>query len=244
MKVKPNTWNNYIRHLRSLYYFGIRFGFIHNHCNPFCKTLVRPNKGVSKRLTYLELIAIDNVMKRNKKLPNYLKPAWFSRVLIYTLKYTGIRARSLLNLTLENLDLVNETIEIKSDYSKNHTYQNIPIPKKILPYLKRLHKEHKKIKSIPSEQLFNINLFAKMNKEKPRMTSEQLSYFFRKLSHLTNVTISPHRFRHTLATELMKDPRNIYIVKQLLGHSDIKTTIQYIEYDTSLVRSSIDNIDF
>ena len=51
---------------------------------------------------------------------------------------------------------------------------------------------------------------------------------------------SPHRFRHTAATNLMKNPENLYVVKQLLGHKDIKVTLSYIESDISSLRKHID----
>ncbi|OCQ52600.1 site-specific tyrosine recombinase XerC [Photorhabdus australis subsp. thailandensis] len=42
--------------------------------------------------------------------------------------------------------------------------------------------------------------------------------------------MGPHRFRHTLATELMKAPdRNLQMVRGLLGHRSITTTMEYID---------------
>ncbi|WP_445000284.1 tyrosine-type recombinase/integrase [Halomonas mongoliensis] len=53
--------------------------------------------------------------------------------------------------------------------------------------------------------------------------------------------MSPHRFRHTLGTELMREPdRNLHIVKALLGHSNISTTLEYVEVDIGSLRSAIE----
>ncbi|EGH49676.1 hypothetical protein PSYPI_47718, partial [Pseudomonas syringae pv. pisi str. 1704B] len=39
-------------------------------------------------------------------------------------------------------------------------------------------------------------------------------------------------FRHTIASEMMRQPeRNIHITKNLLNHSNIATTMEYIEPD-------------
>ncbi|EWH23898.1 site-specific integrase, partial [Pseudomonas aeruginosa] len=47
-----------------------------------------------------------------------------------------------------------------------------------------------------------------------------------------------HRFRHTLATDLMKAPeRNIHLTKCLLNHSNIQTTMSYIEADYDHMRA-------
>lgn len=50
--------------------------------------------------------------------------------------------------------------------------------------------------------------------------------------------MTPHRFRHTLATDLMKTPeRNIHLTKCLLNHSNIQTTMSYIEADYDHMRA-------
>lgn len=46
-----------------------------------------------------------------------------------------------------------------------------------------------------------------------------------------------NRLRHTLATDLMKQPeRNIHLTKSLLNHSNIATTMSYIEADYDHMR--------
>lgn len=50
--------------------------------------------------------------------------------------------------------------------------------------------------------------------------------------------MTPHRFRHTLASDLMRQPeRNIHITKLLLNHSNIATTMEYIEPDYDVMRT-------
>lgn len=64
------------------------------------------------------------------------------------------------------------------------------------------------------------------------MTELPLRSFFRRLSKLMNYTATPHRFRHTVATNLMRSPdRNIKHVQMLLGHSSLQSTMEYIEDD-------------
>jgi site-specific recombinase XerD len=40
---------------------------------------------------------------------------------------------------------------------------------------------------------------------------------------------SPHRFRHTYATRLLEHGVDVRVVKELLGHEDIKSTVTYTE---------------
>ena len=65
--------------------------------------------------------------------------------------------------------------------------------------------------------------------------------FYRRLSRDSGFDISSHRFRHTLATELMKSPdRNLKLVKDLLGHCNVRTTMKYIELDMEVAGSALE----
>lgn len=40
----------------------------------------------------------------------------------------------------------------------------------------------------------------------------------------------------------MKDPdRNLYSVKDLMGHTNIKTTLEYFEPDIKMIKQALDN---
>lgn len=61
---------------------------------------------------------------------------------------------------------------------------------------------------------------------------------YKKLIALTGTRMTPHRFRHTLASDLMRQPeRNIHLTKLLLNHSNIATTMEYIEPDYDVMRT-------
>ncbi|PUE60171.1 hypothetical protein B9Z44_11685 [Limnohabitans curvus] len=46
---------------------------------------------------------------------------------------------------------------------------------------------------------------------------------------------SAHTLRHTLATRLIQNGMNLYEVKEILGHSDIKTTMRYAHIEQAQV---------
>lgn len=73
------------------------------------------------------------------------------------------------------------------------------------------------------------------------MSVQTLRAFFRRLSKECGYNVSPHRFRHTIATEMMKRPdSNLQTVKTLLGHSSINTTLEYVEGNVDTVREALE----
>ncbi len=52
-----------------------------------------------------------------------------------------------------------------------------------------------------------------------------------------NVSISPHKWRHTFATNFLKRTRDLETLRQLLGHSDIRQTQIYLHLDKEDLRA-------
>ncbi|CNL59872.1 phage integrase [Yersinia pseudotuberculosis] len=92
------------------------------------------------------------------------------------------------------------------------------------------------------DQLFNISrIDGRKETVTENMDSPPLRSFFRRLSVECRCTISPHRFRHTIATEMMKSPdRNLKVVQTLLGHSSIAVTLEYVEGDIDSLRLALE----
>ncbi|OOF48724.1 tyrosine-type recombinase/integrase [Rodentibacter trehalosifermentans] len=231
------TWNSYIRQLKTIFKFGIERKVLPFTQNPFNALFIREGKRKRKTYTFSDLERLSFGIKESKYLPDILRPAWFIEALIMTFRYTAIRRAQLNKLRIQNVDLVNRVIHISPEINKNHDHHVLPISTALYPYLDKLINELKKLKQPEDAQLFNINLFSGAVKRKGKeMTADQVSYIFKVISKYTGVTSSPHRFRHAAATNLMKNPENLYIAKQLLGHKDVKVTLTYIEDDIESIR--------
>lgn len=243
-QIRPTTWNNLVCHLHAIFRFGIENGYLPQTDNPFKSLKVRIGRLPKKTINSRTLRQMESLLKEELFLPEILKPRWFAITLINTLRYTAIRRRQLLNLKLADIDLDRGLMILQAEYSKNHDYHIIPISDKLLPELEYLISEHKKRGSTEKEQLFNINVFCIATKRKGKqMSDDQLSHLFRVISQHTFSAVSPHRFRHTAATELMRQsPENLYNVQKLLGHKDIHTTLGYIEYDPEIIRDCVNSL--
>ena len=69
----------------------------------------------------------------------------------------------------------------------------------------------------------------------------------KEIAHEAGITkrVYPHLFRHSFATHLIEQGTDLKIIKELLGHENIKTTEMYVHIaDTykSKIKSPLDDI--
>lgn len=88
----------------------------------------------------------------------------------------------------------------------------------------------------PEDYLFDVKRFLNpFGEVGPEPAIQPVRSFFTRLTKECGFKVSPHRFRHTLATEMMKSPdRNLAMVKGLLGHRSVSTTLEYVELDLKI----------
>lgn len=154
-----------------------------------------------------------------------------------------MRQSQLVNLKIQDIDLDRRVICITSITNKNHSYHEIPISTHLYPILEKTIHEMRQRKRIDTDQLFNLNVVSRKTMNRKRdMTTHQIENIFRNISKIVGFRTSSHRFRHTIATKLMSNPNNLYITKQLPGHSDLKVTLSYIEYHSDMLRNCVDSL--
>lgn len=205
--------------------------------------LLKSQNRRKKTFSREQLDCLELAIKDESILPSILKPNWFVLCLIMTLRYTGIRRSQLVKLKISDVDIERKIINIAPEINKNHDYHTVPISDNLYPYmenlLSRLREHHQPLNA----QLFNLNLFSNVTRRKGRKTSvHQITHIFRCISKLVGFKSSPHRFRHTVATLLMHNPENVYVVQKLLGHKDISVTLGYIEHDVEMLRLSVNSL--
>ena len=67
--------------------------------------------------------------------------------------------------------------------------------------------------------------------------------FFKRLSKQLAGKVSSHRLRHTMATQLAKGPnRDLKALQQVLGHTNLKTTLEYVHPELEQLRSFLNQL--
>lgn len=170
----------------------------------------------------------------------HLKP------IIYTALYTAMREGNILGLKWENIDFFNHTINIRvkdrtTAGGKNHSIPMIPQLEEIFKSLPRINDyvfnyRNKPIKNIARSWQFIFFKYVRINPKdiKPgdvienRLGANGKRHPYRKTLRDPSLSyINFHTLRHTAATWILKKTNNLRTTKEILGHSDIRTTLKY-----------------
>lgn len=250
------TWNNKVAHMRALMNFAMKANLVPQIENPFNDVLVRADNKRKKTLSRPQLTRVYLLMQQYSDHDHQLSisemkrcalhPAWFWLAVLDTLRYTGMRVNQLMHVRLMDINLEENWIELRLDGSKTHREWRVPIVAPLKPQLDVLVARTIQNGAEPGDALFDVNRFLWTEFERknlpPVASLQPVKSFFRRLSKECGFQVSPHRFRHTLATELMKSPdRNLQMVKGLLGHRSVTTTMEYIDINLEVTGRTLES---
>lgn len=237
------SWNAYVRYLRAVVNFAIQ-ELDWEGANPFYRCKLpeprRPKRTVSDKglERARSVLGFYQQQAEWQTARDRFAPSWFWRVLLETVVYTGMRLRQVVELKWGDLNLVALTIRLRSESSKTRREWDIPLAEDLLPYLQKLLQETERARlrdPLLSEQVFDLALF--VEGYSGALSDRKVIQFFERLSGYAGCAMSVHRFRHTLATALMAEPfRNVQLVQAILGHADVRTTLEYVTPDMDAMR--------
>lgn len=254
-KSSANTWNNKVAHLRALLNFAIKANLVDQVENPFNDVSMRADNKRKKTLSRQQLTRVYLLMQQyadmDQKITTIemkrcaLYPAWYWITVLDTLRYTGMRVNQLMHLRLKDVNLEENWIELRLDGSKTHREWRVPIVGPLKVQLEALLSKAIENDSNSSDALFDVNRYVCSAEDRQKLSEippiQPIKSFFRRLSKECGFAVSPHRFRHTLASELMKSPdRNLQMVRGLLGHRSLTTTMEYIDINLDITGRTLE----
>ncbi|MCC5902752.1 MAG: site-specific integrase [Halomonas sp.] len=244
--IAESSWNNYARHLKALYRFGISHDLIPLQTSPFENMFLREKKRGRKTLRDMDIVFAREALELCRRYevvkgqPAPLHPAWFWQVVVETFYHTGIRLNQLLSITPSDIHLKRRRLIASAEGAKNNYEAILPITDALYPYLVTLMTSAQAAGCKRYDQLFNVNLFSVRTRRKT-MDVWQVERFFNQISRYCGSRVTPHRFRHSLATDLMRSKgRDLYLTQQVCGHTDIRSTIEYISPDLDTLRDYLE----
>ncbi|MBD8025575.1 tyrosine-type recombinase/integrase [Ureibacillus sp. Re31] len=206
--------------------------------------LEHTKSSVKSKLKVLKLREVKKTYKKLsaeqlKKIFNY-KMNLRNRLLLQILYETGMRISEALNIKLEDIDISDKKILItksKTPYGENRwVYLSADTINLLQDYIYEIHEKN----NFDSDYLF---LKLTGNQRGQPCDYSTVEAFFKSVSKMVGFKVTPHMFRHTLATELHESNVEISIIKAILGHKDVQTTINmYIHPSEKSIRTEFDKV--
>ena len=133
---------------------------------------------------------------------------------------TGARVYEISNLKIQDIDLDNGIIKLFGKGSKER-YVQIGSPE-VLEVVKEYYRLN--------QQKIDKSGFFFVNRQGKRFSEQSIRRMIRKYSCQAGISIhiTPHMFRHSVATYLLEEGVDIMYIQKILGHSSIKTTQIYL----------------
>lgn len=230
-----------IASLKSFYNYYYRKEMLKN--NP--AALVRSPKIHEKEIIRLDIdevaLLLDEVERgeqlTEKQKAFHEKTKVRDLALLTLLLGTGIRVSECVGLDLEDVDFKNGGIRIHRKGGKEVTvYFGIEVEDALLDYLEQ---REQMIPESGSEHALFLSL--QMKRLSVRSVENLVKKYARIVTPLKKIT--PHKLRSTYGTALYQETGDIYLVADVLGHSDINTTKKhYAAQDEARRRSARDKV--
>jgi len=178
--------------------------------------------GLNKRAINLPSLKKDNrlpvILNKSELKKLFRAPQLLKHRIILALAYSaGLRSSEVINLKLGDIDYERKTIHIRqSKYKKD----------RILPLSDYLAQGIKKYIAVEHPYIWLFN----GKDQDGKYSSTGLSWVMREALKKTKIQkqVNFHSLRHSYATHLLEEGINILIIKQLLGHATIATTMIYL----------------
>jgi integrase/recombinase XerD len=153
-------------------------------------------------------------------------------VMFYILLFCGLRRQELLLLQVRDIDIERRILTVRAETSKIPRTRYIPLHSQTIFHLKNYLIERKK---------YSTPYLIVSNNIDDRLGQGGLKKLLDKLRIHSGVRFHMHQFRHTFAVNFLKQSNNIAKLKQLMGHTDIRMTLQYLRcLPTSEMRRDIE----
>jgi len=219
VKLSSETINNYVNVLRQVYQYAVELKVINENPVKDVKRLQEAPRKVPRFFSEEEV----------KRLLEYSNPFYKDLWLFFL--YTGMRRNEARFLEWSDIDFEQEVISVKNKESfttKSKRSRIIPIHPIVKNILTVRRKESGLVFESPEGGIFSREVW------------RGVLLRVAKRANVKNVTL--HTFRHTFASWLVMEGIDLPTIANLLGHSDIKTTMIYSHLAPDHIKKAINRL--
>jgi site-specific recombinase XerD len=187
----------------------------------FARDLPIPDEPLPRFLDDAQALALLQAARASNDL--------FTRVCIETLLRTGLRKGEFVRLQLDSVVQIGETFWLRVPLGKLHNDRYVPLH----PEVKRLLDEWiaQRGEGLRSNDLFIIH--------GRRVSVGRVDAAVKRVAQSAGIeeSVSPHRLRHTLATQAVNRGMSLEAIAALLGHRSLTMTLVYARIASQTVRT-------
>ncbi|VAW10169.1 Site-specific tyrosine recombinase XerD [hydrothermal vent metagenome] len=149
-----------------------------------------------------------------------------NRAMLETLYGCGLRVSELINLLISDLYFDEDFIKVTGKGNKQRFVPISEINKKYISIYRKEIRIHQNVQKGFDDILF-------LNRRGKQLTRAMIFTIIKQLAEKIGLkkSISPHTFRHSFATHLLKNGADLRAIQQMLGHESITTTEVYMHVD-------------
>ena len=154
--------------------------------------------------------------------------------LIETLYGCGLRVSELISLKISDLFFSEGFIKVTGKGNKQRLVPISDLNKRAIKSYMDNSRKKLKIEEKSKDILF-------LNRRGKKLSRAMIFTIIKRLAKLSDIkkNISPHTFRHSFATHLLKNGADLKTIQQLLGHQSITTTEIYMHIDNKMLVKAI-----
>ena len=154
--------------------------------------------------------------------------------LIETLYGCGLRVSELISLKISDLFFNEGFIKVTGKGNKQRLVPISDLNKRVIKSYMDNSRKKLKIEEKSKDILF-------LNRRGKSLSRAMIFTIIKRLTKLSDIkkNISPHTFRHSFATHLLKNGADLKTIQQLLGHQSITTTEIYMHIDNKMLVKAI-----
>lgn len=205
-------------------FFKFMVGYRYLTENPFGDHIQRPAIKYNKPVVYLDEDEIKELLDNVDKCTGNFK--YRDAAIIRLCITTGLRETALTEINLEDIDFDEGSILTTNKGEKTwKVYPGYKVMRLIDQWIEvreTLFREGDE----PTDALF-------ISSVRKRITSAGVRNIVAKYTKGMDKHITPHKLRSTCATNLYKQTKDIMLVAETLGHSDVKVTKRYTAIEES-----------
>ncbi|SJZ60035.1 tyrosine recombinase XerC [Selenihalanaerobacter shriftii] len=230
----PATRNRKLYSIRSFFNYLVKQNILEK--NP-AHSIEATKSNLRAEPIYLQLDDAKQYMEaiRNSNSSTSIRDLAIVKVFIYC----GLRVSELTNLNLENIDFQDKSIKF---YGKGSKERYVPVHTDVIQSIQEHLIYRDTIQPNNKDARKALFLSNRGNRINVRTVQIMVKKYAKKAGVRNASKITPHKLRHTFASMLYKQTKDLRVLQELLGHSDISTTQIYTHTDKEQRKQAVNQM--